>query len=628
MVSADILVHVKGMHPSRLILLLLAACINTGLQARVLQCNGLHCPRKCLVGIQNDGPIKQHDVQFMLGIDLTACSDPTALANVQNFTQQILCLGLGYQPLDGVAVGNELVTVSDLNQKFKCSNQTLHFEANTIQQVVDFFNNVLEVPTCFEVPPIHICGFGSRKEVGWATVQLQVCTEDGKHIHVFRPYTTFHGVQVNLIENTRLSEISDLLMPLDYHNAFVFVPKALLPRVVDVFKWRIAKDAASGQDDLSKLRELWRNLCLDNKSQQDVFRCDEITDQMVAMCEQYRSDDDRHKMHKLDTCVKEMYPGHTTQQEEIMHHENLKMCNLLGVEWTTPTELHSCIEKQDTGVWEKSVEFMTTVKNTTLSYVQMSYDAICYVDSWIDWVVAKGWKLFAVAWHWKKTVTFGSFWALIGTVYKFYCKLEKPTPGSSSICNSILYYFLKCLLSPLSFVRGVEKDSNKFIETKMSENSDAKKQMYAAEFQRQMSESNTLTKNELLGVVEQRVSDVQKLHQHEKEIYAAEFQRRITESNTSTKNEILSVIDKKCSTLQKTHADGVDGIKDQMKAYEHAALKTIQEEFEAQRQRGRPIETDGEFMWKLANRRDSRYEKSRQAQNSERWRPFQRDSRR
>jgi hypothetical protein len=613
-VSADILVHVKGMHPSRLILLLLAACINTGCEARVLQCNGLHCPKKCLVGIQNDGPIKQHDVQFMLGIDLTACNDPIALANVQNFAQQILCLGLGHQPLAGVAVGNELVTVSDLNQKFKCSNQTLQFEANTIQQVVDFLNNVLEVPTCFEVPPIHICGFGSRKEVGWATVQLQVCTEDGKHIHVFRPYTTLHGVQVNLIENTRLSEISDVLMPLDYHNAFVFVPKALLRRFVDLFKWRIAKDAASGQDDLSKLRELWKNLCLDDKSHRDVFRCDEITNQMMAICEQYRSNEDKRKLQKLDACVKEMYPDNTMQQEEIMHNENLKMCNLLQGSWTTPTQLHPCMQKQDTGVLERCVEFMTTVKDTVLFFVGMSFDAICYVESWIDWLCGKGWKLILIAYGWREIGMFSSFWALMITLYKFSGKVEKAAPCSKSSWDTMKLYFLGLFLIPWTFCRKVKHKHKEIIDKNLSKRTEA-------QLERLLAQRNMPTTESMFSFVKQTIAQNHEeiIDQNLSKITEAQFERLLAQQKIPTTEAMFSFIQKTIAQESEVTRQTFQNVRKD--------LRFIQNALEEHDSMLEEEDSDRALEQKLASEVVPTIQESVQAGDGERWRRLLADDR-
>jgi len=550
----------------RLIQLLLAACIVTGVQAHVLQCHGLLCPRKCLVGIKNDGQLQEHDVQSMLGIDLTSCSDPTALANVQNFSLQIICQGLGYQPEAGVAVGNELVTVRDLNNMFRCSEPSLHFEANNLQQVVDFYNDVLEVATCKQVGGMYICGLGSKKEVGWATVQLHVCTSEGKQIHVFRPYATLHGVRVDLKENTSLSEIPDLLKPFDYHNAIVLVPKALLPTVVDLFKWSSAKDAASKQDDLSNLRELWRNLCSNDKSQQDVFSCDEITNQMVALCEEYRSDDDKHKVQKLQTCVKKIYPEDTTKQAHVMQNEIRKICEVLRVPWTTPTELYSCMQKKDKAVWDQCVELMITVRDKVFSFVQISLDAISYVNSWVDCIFGYSWKAILFTWHWKKTLICCSFSSVMLTLYTFSRKLEEAGSGSKSIGNRILLYFLGFVLSPIDFAHDVKKNSEELIESKVTENSEARKRMFTTEFQRQMSESNT-----------------------------------------STKNELLSVIDEKVLNLQKMHALGVGEVKSAMAEIENAALKAVQEEFAALEQQTRPVEKNKELMWKLTHKKDSRY---------------------
>jgi len=568
------------------------------------------------VVIKSDGLLEQHDVQSMLGIDLALCNEPTRLANVTAFSVQLLCQGLGYQPEAGVALGDELVTIRDLNNNFRCSETSLHLEANDLQEVVDFYNHVLTVATCKKVGGMDICGIESRKEAGWVTVQLHVCTEEGKHIHIFRPYETLHGIAVDVKENSTLAEIHDLVKPFEYHNALVFVPKAFLPTVVDLFKWSSAKNAVSGQGDLSNLRKLWRNLCGNHKSQEDVFSCDEITGQMVVLCEKYRSGDDKRKVQKLKTCLEKMHPGDTTKQAEVMHNENKKLCEVLGVQWTTPTELHECMEKEEKTVWVQFGELMTRVKDNVFCFVQVTWDAISYVNSWVDFVWGYSWKIISIIWANKETAMFSTAWGLILAVYKFSGKLEKDAPGSSSIWNSIKHYGFRCLLSPMSFVRGVKKDHTAIISKKVHSS---------------LSQGNFPTKDHVSSYVNEKLSSYvndEKLRENNeatKQSYTEVVENYLSRRQIPDTEFVESLIQKGLSQNREKTAQFCGNSLRQLMAEEREKMNSVLQRSIAtilsdQNESVQGPESDRDVMAKVLNPRRLPIAENRQAGNAERWR--------
>ena len=625
------------MHRISSILLLLAACIVTGLQARVLQCNGLHCPRKCLVGIKTDGLLEQHDVQSILGIDLALCGEPTQLANVTSFSVQLLCQGLGYQPKAGVALGDELVTVRNLNDHFQCSEQSLHLEAKSVQEVVDFYNQELTVATCKKVDEMNICGIESRKEAGWVTLQLHVCTEEGKYMHVFRPYETFRGIGVDFKENSRLAEIPNLLTPFEYRNAFVFVPKALLETAVDLFKWTSARNSVSAKGDLSNLRKLWMNLCSSDKSQQDVFSCDKITTQMLQMCKIYRSDDDKRKLRKLETCLEKIHPGDSIKQAEVMDNENRRMCGVLGVEWTIPTELHECMEKAEKTAWHQFGELMTTVKDNVCSFAQITIDAVTYVNAWVDFVLQWSWKIIGVIWANKQAGMFATAWGFIYAVYKFSGRLERDAPGSRSTCYSIISYVCRCVLSPMSLFRSMKKvhkerilrkvhsslskeekfqtkdDVSAYVNNKLREHNEATKQSYTEIVKNHVSsyvndklrENNEATKQSYTEIVETYLS--------QKQIPDTEFVQSLIQRGVSENREKTAQL---CSTSIR-HLMAEQRMK--LSSDLQRSIETILSDANEYTQEP---ESAKDAMAKVLNPRLPSITENREAGNAERWRGF------
>jgi len=484
--SADILVHVKVMHPSRLLLLLLlAACIGTGVTAHTFSCKGLNCQMQCLLGLKEPGWINADDLQRVLGVNLPACEGSTALENVKNFTEQRLCGALGHQALDGFALGAKQVSVPDLNQNFKCSDASLHFHANTMEDIIKFVNEKLKVPECTHVQSVDICGFECKQNVGWANLQLQVCTDNKRDIYVYKPYTTLYGVGVDLTENPHLQEMTDLLGSIR-NNSIIMVPEKLRSGVVEVFRWRHAKNAVSKEADLSKLREIWRDLCLHDNSQRDVFRCDDIKNEMLAMCEKYRSDEHKLWVGNLTACVKEAHDGNTVLHEQIMQNVSLTLCNLMEENWTIPEGLLQCVKRKGVTpsdepgkLMDHIMAFMTSIKE----FFQLCYNGICIVSPLFFLLQSGSYVIISMIRDYRKE-TMIALGSVFMTLTINSSDRKKSTPGVFSFIWSVFKSLLFLLVGPVGYLFYSFEDSEIDTDEKESENTKQMEEQVRSEMER------------------------------------------------------------------------------------------------------------------------------------------------
>jgi len=319
-----------------------------------------------------------------------------------SFTTQILCAALGHNALGGVAVGNKEFSIPDLNKNYKCANQDLHFHADNVEQVVAFYNHHVQIPVCVNMGDTLICGFGSRAEVVWAKLQLQLCTEARNRVLVYMPDKTLHEVVVNLEENKRLDQIHSLLDANVKSNSIFMVPKTNLTAVVLVFKWKQARNAPADNFNLHELGTIWSELCPENSFLDAEVPCGEITEEMLQLCNNTLLEPQRLKLQQLQSCIKELPPA---DRASIERSYRLHICDFRTS--TVPQNVEACLKRQDT----------TKTEWTIVSWVMIPFEVLGRYSG-LGWLVPPNlpWYLsfiYTGVWYYGYVVVFVVIWNVL-----------------------------------------------------------------------------------------------------------------------------------------------------------------------------------------------------------------------
>lgn len=297
----------------------------------------------------------------MIGINLDACDSHDCIRNVVSFTEQNMCLALGYDAKNGVTYGDQEVKIHELNRDFQCSNTALHLEAESVEKIVEFYNEHLEIPECITVYDTLVCGFGSRKQVGWAKHQVQQCTENKKRVLVFMPDQTLHGVAMNLKENDRLFQIDTLLGQHVTQNSIFMVPQKNLIAVVRVLQWLKAKDAPRDSFKLEQLGLIYKELCQQNSLPHAAVPCNEMTPHMLQLCKENLDEPGKQELLKFESCTRDHIAVDAAQQETVVTSYILDTCKLTTKRPTMPDKVLECFQNKKTGNTTKATNWISWI---------------------------------------------------------------------------------------------------------------------------------------------------------------------------------------------------------------------------------------------------------------------------
>jgi len=328
------------------LLLLLAACTPTRSQGQTPTCSGQRCNKYCVLWEAKPGPINKMHISGMIGINLEACDSHECIQNLASFTEQNMCLALGYDAKKGVTYGDQEVKIRELNRDFQCSNTTLHLEAKSVEKIVQFYNEHLEIPECITVNDTLVCGFGSRKQVGWANHQVQQCTENKKRVLVFMPNQTLHGVAMNLKENDRLFQIDTLLGEHVKQNFLLMVPQENLKAVVRVLQWLKVKDAPDDSFNLQQLGLIYKELCPQNSLLHAAVPCNEMTPHMVQLCKKNLDEHGKQELLNFEICTRDHITVDAALQDTVLTGYILNACKLTKERPTMPDKVRACFENK------------------------------------------------------------------------------------------------------------------------------------------------------------------------------------------------------------------------------------------------------------------------------------------
>jgi hypothetical protein len=324
---------------------LLVLCIGIGVQGHEERAPNLYSGRQCLLVQKDHGKINLADVRDLSGMNTKLCNDPWTLKHLSLFTSEMLCLGMGHTPLTGVTNGNQPVNIPLLNEQFKCSNETVKCTGKSLGDIVACYNAVLEVPMCHQVKKMRICAINCKAHVAWFNVQVNLCTQRGNNIRIYRPEITLHGIDLTSGKNDHIKEvsISDMLGVEDH--TILMVPGTLSNTIKIFFEWRDARDAPADKFDLANLRKMWKELCLQDNSLQAAVPCEEMTEHMLRLCENTLDDTNKQKLLKLKDCAGELIPADIALQKRIIQTTKKNMCELSTEEPTIPQDVLLCSKK-------------------------------------------------------------------------------------------------------------------------------------------------------------------------------------------------------------------------------------------------------------------------------------------